>query len=244
MESGLLTADGYVGTELDLFAAARSWKAYWSREIAPFLRGRVLDVGAGLGATAEILARRPGVTHWTCLEPDRRFAAALAAKAAAGTLPAHVRACHGTLASYTGSCGDPEPYDAILYIDVLEHVREDRAELARAAAALAPGGALVVLAPAHPRLYSPFDAAIGHERRYTSASLRAVAPEGLRLVRLRYLDSVGLAASFANAALLRQTMPTARQIAVWDRLMVPLSRRVDPLIGYRAGKSVLAVWTR
>ena len=40
---------------------------------------------------------------------------------------------------------------------------------------LRSGGAIVVLAPAHPRLYSPFDAAIGHERRYTSASLRAVA---------------------------------------------------------------------
>ncbi|GJD80233.1 hypothetical protein GCM10007886_21070 [Methylobacterium gregans] len=240
MESGLLTADGYVGTELDLFAAARSWKAYWSGAIAPFLRGRVLDVGAGLGATAEVLACRPGVTHWTCLEPDRRFAAAIGAKVADGTLPAHVRACHGTLAS----CGAAEAYDAILYIDVLEHIREDREELARATAALAPGGALVVLAPAHPRLYSPFDAAIGHERRYTRASLRAVAPEGLRLVRLRYLDSVGLAASLANAALLRQAMPTSGQIAVWDRLMVPLSRRLDPLLGYRAGKSVLGVWSR
>ncbi len=240
MESGVLTADGYVGTELDLFAAARTWKAYWSSEIAAFLHGRVLDVGAGIGATAAVLARQPAVTHWTCLEPDRGFVAALGAQVADGTLPAHVSTRQGTLAA----CGDAERYDAILYIDVLEHIREDREELARAAALLAPGGIIVVLAPAHPCLYAPFDAAIGHERRYTRARLRAIGPAGLRLVRLRSLDSVGLMASLANRVLLRQTMPTPRQIAVWDRLMVPVSRRLDPLLGYRAGKSVLAIWSR
>lgn len=241
MEGSILTeSGGYVGTELDLFSAARTWKAYWSGQILPFLRGRVLDVGAGLGATAEVLARHPAVTDWTCLEPDRSFAAALGGKVADGALPAHVRVRQGTLASRGGE----ERYDAILYIDVLEHIRDDREELARAAAVLAPGGALVVLAPAHPALYSPFDAAIGHERRYTRAGVRAAGPADLRLVRLRSLDSVGLIASLANRALLRQAMPTPRQIALWDGLMVPLSRRIDPLLGYRAGKSVLAVWSR
>jgi hypothetical protein len=61
---------------------------------------------------------------------------------------------------------------------------------------------------------------------------------------MRYLDSVGLAASLANRTLLRQSIPTARQIMIWDRLMVPMSRILDPLLGYRAGKSILAVWSR
>jgi len=38
-------------------------------------------------------------------------------------------------------------------------------------------------------------------------------------------------------------MPSPRQIAVWDRLMVPLSRLANPLLGYSLGKSVLAVWS-
>jgi hypothetical protein len=39
-------------------------------------------------------------------------------------------------------------------------------------------------------------------------------------------------------------MPSAVQIAAWDRLMVPLSRRLDPLIGHSLGKTVIGIWTR
>ncbi|MEL6063912.1 MULTISPECIES: methyltransferase domain-containing protein [unclassified Methylobacterium] len=230
----------YVGTELELFAAARNWKRYWSDAIAPFVGGRVLDVGAGLGATADIFAKRTGIEAWTCLEPDGRFAAHLAARIASGGLPARTRARRGTLRDL-----DPaERFETILYIDVLEHIRDDQGELARAAGRLAPGGHLVVLSPAHPVLFSPFDGAIGHERRYTRASLRAAAPEGLRPVRLDYRDAAGFAASLGNRLLLRSAMPTPAQIAAWDRLLVPISRHLDAWLGFRAGKSVLGIWTR
>ncbi|MGU3663020.1 class I SAM-dependent methyltransferase [Methylobacterium sp. A49B] len=239
--SGVLTTPSdYVGGELELFAAARNWKRYWSDVIAPFVGGRVLDVGAGLGATAEVFSERAGIEAWTCLEPDARFAARLATRVEAGGLPARTRVLRGTIQDLTAA----DRFDTVLYIDVLEHIRDDRGELARAAARLAEGGHLVVLSPAHPFLYAPFDAAIGHERRYTRATLRAAAPEGLRRVRLDYLDAVGFGASLGNRLVLRSAMPNAAQIAAWDRLMVPLSRRLDPWLGFRAGKSVLGIWAR
>jgi hypothetical protein len=36
--------------------------------------------------------------------------------------------------------------------------------------------------------------------------------------------------------------PNLKQILTWDRLLVPLSRRVDPLLMNAAGKSILGVW--
>ena len=44
-----------------------------------------------------------------------------------------------------------------------------------------------MVSPAHAWLYSPFDAAIGHIRRYTRASLIAAAPPGVVLERSAYL---------------------------------------------------------
>ncbi len=101
-----------------------------------------------------------------------------------------------------------------------------------------------MLAPAHQWLFTPFDEAIGHYRRYTRSSLRAAAPEGLALIRLVYLDAVGMLASLGNRLLLHSASPNPRQIALWDRVMVPLSRRVNPLLLHSLGKSVVGVWRK
>jgi SAM-dependent methyltransferase len=229
----------YVGTELDLFATAERWKAYVRRQVRPFLGCQVLEVGAGHGGTTRVLCD-DGPLRWVCLEPDASLADRLMASISSGLLPDCCEARIGTLADLDES----DRFDTILYMDVLEHIADDRAEVARAADQLRQGGHLIVLAPAHQWLFTPFDEAIGHYRRYTKATLRAAAPSGLGLARLVYLDSVGMLASLGNRLLLKRSMPSPAQIAVWDRLMVPLSRVADPVLGYCLGKSVLAVWKK
>ncbi len=236
-ETRLLTCDPahYVGTELELFAQATNWKAYFSRSIARWVEGDVLEVGAGIGANTREL-HSPRVRSWVCLEPD----AALAnqARAELFSLPA----CDVLIG--TTADAQLDRYDSILYIDVLEHIEDDRGELARAAGLLRDGGHLVVLCPAHQFLYSELDRAVGHFRRYDVKSLTACAPATLELATVFYLDSVGMLASLANRALLKQGTPSLSQIKFWDRVMVPLSRVLDPCLARRLGKSVVAVWRR
>ena len=62
---------------------------------------------------------------------------------------------------------------------------------------LAPGGHLVVLVPAGPRLTSAFDRHVGHERRYTAQRLAQLVPD-LPCRLLLHLDSVGTLASGGN----------------------------------------------
>jgi 2-polyprenyl-3-methyl-5-hydroxy-6-metoxy-1,4-benzoquinol methylase len=229
----------YIGSELELFAEAVNWRAYWQQQAAPFLGRRVLEVGAGIGTVTRDLCRSP-VDYWVALEPDRVMASHLAADRQTGVLPAMCEPRHGT----TETLGPRECFDTVLYIDVLEHIEDDQTEVARVVQHLTPGGHLVVLAPAHQALYTPFDAAIGHFRRYGMARLLTVGTAGMRVCRARYLDSVGLLASLGNRLLLRSAQPNPRQIGLWDRLMVRQSRRLDPLFGYRLGKSVLVVWRK
>jgi SAM-dependent methyltransferase len=229
----------YVGTELDLFAAAECWKSYVRRRVRPYLGRQVLEVGAGTGGTTRVLCDgRP--QRWVCLEPDSSLADRLIASIHDGNLPDCCEARIGTLADLV----ECDRFDTILYMDVLEHIADDGAELARAAEQLQAGGHLVVLAPAHQWLFTPFDEAVGHFRRYSRSALQAAGPVDLALLRCEYLDSIGMLASLGNRLFLKSSMPSAAQIAVWDRLMVPLSRLVDPLIGYSLGKSVLAVWKK
>lgn len=227
----------YIGGELQLFARAGRWKQYWISQLRPFIHGAVLEVGAGIGANT-LRLRNGSEQRWVCLEPDPQLAATLREQLVGTPLEGSTEVFPGTLETLEPA----DRFDSILYIDVLEHIEDDRAELERAARHLAPGGHLIVLGPAHAWLFSPFDQAIGHFRRYTASALRELTPPGVRLVNAFYLDSVGLLASAANRLLLRQSLPSSRQIYVWDRLMVPCSRLLDPFTGYRAGKSVVAVW--
>lgn len=229
----------YVGTELDLFAHARRWKAYWARHVRPFLRGDVLEVGAGLGVNTALLLSE-AQTSWTCLEPDADLAQRLQARFAGRPPGPPLRVITGTVRDLPAEA----QFDAALYVDVLEHIADDRAEIRHADAHLRPGGHLLIVAPAHQSLFTEFDRALGHHRRYSRATLSAPVPAHFRVVRLAYLDSAGLLASLANRWLLHQAVPTLRQILTWDRILVPVSRLLDPLLGYRLGKSVLGVWEK
>ena len=238
-QDALAHSYSYVGNELELFAEAVRWKRYFRSAIADRLVGNVLEVGAGIGETARhLLDGRQ--RSWLCLEPDERLGTRLRAWAEAGDVAPLPNVQIGTTADL-----DPRSrFDTILYIDVLEHIEDDRAEMARAAELLAPRGTLIVLSPAFQQLFSDFDRSVGHFRRYTRASLAEVMPRSLRRVRLTYLDSVGFLASLSNRALLRQALPTRRQIALWDRVMIPASRVLDPLLARAFGRSVLAVYER
>jgi SAM-dependent methyltransferase len=136
---------------------------------------------------------------------------------------------------------DERLFDAILYMDVIEHIEDDSGELENAFRHLNPGGYLIVLVPAHKALYSKFDKKIGHFRRYNKDMVRAILPQKMKIQVLYYLDSLGCILSFSNKILLKQSYPTVPQIKFWDRVIVPVSRLLDRLSFHRIGKSVLLV---
>ena len=228
----------YRGQELETFALASRWKAYVAEMLRPYIRGAVLEVGAGIGETTRVLLNEK-VTSWLCLEPDAQLAARLRQSAFPATKP-QPQVVVSTLDDLNAENG----FDTILYVDVLEHIASDRSELARAACHLRTDGTLIVLAPAFNVLFSPFDRAIGHYRRYTRRSLSAVFPSDLRAQRTFYADSMGALLSLANRLLMRQQMPTKNQILLWDRHVIPISRIADRIMHRWIGRSVVAVYTR
>ena len=229
----------YEGQELDLFAEAQNWKRYFRDALAPYIRGRVAEVGAGNGSTTGVLSSVPHET-WFALEPDSALMAKLIQKQKLGSLPKTITPVTGDLSKLGGE----QLLDTILYVDVLEHIVDDVGELRNAAAMLAPGGHLIILSPAYQLLFTPFDKAIGHQRRYTLAGLKRLSPAGMSVARGFYLDSVGVLASVANLLLLRQSKPGMSQILFWDRVMVPCSKAVDLVTARTFGRSVIVVWKR
>jgi SAM-dependent methyltransferase len=234
-----MTDFSYLGTELDLFAAVHNWKFYWSSRIRPFIAGDVLEAGAGIGSNTPFLDPG-GPGRWVCLEPDSQLAAQLTLNLAGAKAPRKYETMVGTIHNIDAD----SKFNTIIYIDVLEHIENDAEELEFAASRIRPGGRIIILSPAHQWLFSPFDAAIGHFRRYNRPMLREITPPSLRLEQLIYLDSAGLVLSGANLLLLRQSMPTKEQLRVWDRWVIPVSRVLDKCLFNSIGKSIVGIWQK
>ncbi len=79
------------------------------------------------------------------------------------------------------SCPVPsgvDVYDAVLALDVIEHIDDDRDAVTKLGQIVRPGGWVIVSVPARPDLWTEFDEIQGHRRRYTPETLRLAFEEG------------------------------------------------------------------
>jgi hypothetical protein len=155
-----------------------------------------------------------------------------------GELPDNCSIQKGTIDSLSGK------FDTIIYIDVLEHIEKDKEEISKAAALLNNGGHLIVLSPAFQLLFSPFDKAIGHYRRYSKKNLHNIAPNTLSTVSCKYLDTTGFFAGLMNKIFLRQEYPSINQVIFWDKWLIPISKITDKLFFHQFGKSIIIIWQK
>jgi len=83
--------------------------------------------------------------------------------------------------------------DAVVMLDMLEHVKDDALCLAEARRVVHPGGLAVVSVPAYPFLFSAWDEYNRHFRRYTASSLKRLLLEsGWKIERLTYWNAVSV----------------------------------------------------
>lgn len=108
-------------------------------------------------------------------------------------------------------CGDAgtiplrgESFDAIMALDVLEHLYDDEQALSEFVRLLSPGGALIVFAPAFRFLWGLQDEVSHHERRYTAKEVRSkVDASGLSIERLTYVNLLLFPLIWAGRLILR-----------------------------------------
>lgn len=232
MREAQATMAPYEGTAvLETMAEAANYNAWLAGVVIAEARaaagGRVLDFGAGCGTTAGAVTAAGFAVD--CVEPD----GCLRERLRAAGLPAHA------------ALPDDRRYDFIYSLNVLEHVDEDRRQLRALRSALRPGGRLLLYVPAFMCLYSAFDRAVGHRRRYRRGDLCArLADAGFTVTSAAYADSLGFLAGLAyRVAGPRDGSLDRRGLTLYDRAVFPLSRRLDRVTGRLVGKNLLVTAT-
>jgi SAM-dependent methyltransferase len=198
---------------------ARSYNNWLFDRIRPFLGARVVDVGAGVG-TFTALAAEAGADV-TAVEPVPTFAAILRERFEAND---RVAVVEGTIDAVGRST-----FESIICLNVLEHVEDDVTTLRQFIELLVPDGRLLLLVPAHPRLYGGYDRAAGHVRRYSKQFLgRRLEQAGFAIDTLRHVNPVGALGWLLRVRLRSNEDWPSGSFAAFDRA-VPLLRPLDAL---------------
>ena len=200
--------------EFSALAEAKNYRKALFCEFGPFLKGEVVEVGAGIGQMTEHLVGLPEVTRTVAVEPDPDFCAKHRAQ-----FPTH-EILEGTAASLAPGTA----CDAVLSINVLEHIGEDEAELKRYATLLhSRSGVLCLFVPARPEIYAPIDKDFGHFRRYTRRELEAkLRQAGFSIISLHYFNCVGYLAWWLNFCVLKKRSFEWQKVRFYDRVIFPV----------------------
>jgi SAM-dependent methyltransferase len=197
---------------------------------------RLVELGCGTGNVLQALGRF-GEAIGIEYDPElRAIGVAAGLDIRAGVLPDDIPLADGTA-------------DAVLLLDVIEHLDDDRAALRTAWRLLRPGGVLVLTVPAYAWMWSGHDVALGHRRRYTARRVRRLLDDdGFRVAHAGYFNTV-LFPAIAGVRLAKRLAGGGghdlhRPAAPMNRLLtglLALERHVVLRPGLPFGTSVLAV---
>ena len=223
----------YPGKELESMSFAVNYHKWIINELKPFFGNTVVEVGAGRGDLSALLLQT-GLNKLFVFEPSSNLFPVLKTKVEGWS---RIKAIN----EFFNPDLVPNTIDSILYINVLEHIEDDRAELLNAYRALPVGGFLLLFVPALPQLYSEFDRSVGHFRRYYKKELiQRVEEAGFEVEKARYFDLAGIIPWYVNFVLLKNSF-SAGSVTAYDKLVVPPMRVFEKWLAPFIGKNVLLV---
>lgn len=221
--------------DLLLLSEAVRYQHWVLSSFGPPLGGRVLEVGAGVGNFTRWLAHT--ADHVVVAEPDPAMAEALSSVA-----PANVEVRAVPIEDLRGS---EEQFDAVVAINVLEHIEDDGGAVRIAHGLLRPGGRLCLFVPAHRALFGSLDRRYGHLRRYTERGTRALLEAGgFHVAACRYFNPVGAVGWWLVGRLARTDRLSRSSVWLSERVAVPIGRALDRVGNLPFGQSVAAVGVR
>lgn len=184
--------------------------------------GTILEFGAGKG---EFIDRFKKFTNLTthAVEIDREYMQTLSRN--------HI--VHASLEELHAGM------DFIFTIDVLEHIQDDERILSSMFMKLNRGGKLLIYVPARPELYSRFDAAIGHVRRYRLEELKQkVLKAGFEIFFAKYHDFLGYFAALINKLTTDGTLKQ-KPVKIYDTILVPITTAIESILSPPIGKDIM-----
>tara|TARA_B110000014_G_scaffold257829_1_gene242993 strand:+ start:236 stop:940 length:705 start_codon:yes stop_codon:yes gene_type:complete len=221
----------YPGKELELFDKANFFRFYIYLLIKKYIGKKVIEVGAGIGSFTKVYLKKN--INIIVSETDKYNLNTLKRKFKGYK---NIKVQNKLIKQFNGS------FDTILYLNVLEHIKEDKKEISDAIKQLKYLGHLVICVPAHDYMYSKFDKEIGHYRRYNINFFDNLKLKNAIVKKKYFIDSSGHLLYYLNKIFFsKETYPSKFKIMIWDKIFMPITYILDFLSFYTRGKNIICV---
>jgi glycosyltransferase involved in cell wall biosynthesis len=229
--------DEYGSQILASLEKARRFNLWMGRTLAPYVGGRVLEIGAGIGTlTSQFIPRE----LYLASDINPSYLSYLRSYSVGKP---YLRVRHIDAGVPSDFAGLEEKFDTVLMINVLEHVPHEQETLENIRSSLMPGGRAVILVPQHPALYGTLDRALDHRERYTRESLRqGLERAGFRVEQIFDFNRFSVPGWWLNGKVMQRKTFSRVQLKVLQMLM-PVLRRLDGILPW-GGLSLIAVATK
>ena len=161
----------------------------------------VLVAGCGSGEFCAFLALRGAAVDAFDIEQENLDLAQETAKRLKTTFHTFVGTIEDTKTD--------KQYDFVAATDVIEHIEDDRAAMSKLKSFVKPGGHLVITVPAREDLMGYHDEILGHYRRYSSKTIKALVEPDFKLIHIRYFGFFLIPVTYVLSCLLRRPYPVA-----------------------------------
>ena len=224
----------YPEIALERFDNANFWILYFVFKIRKFLKDDILEVGAGCGSFTRGYMKN--FKSITLTDTDDNSFNLLKKNF---TNEKRINVIKSNIEDID------KKFNTLLYFNVLEHVKEDKLEIKNALKKLNYGGHLIILVPAHQKIYSKLDKVVGHYRRYNINFFKENKFENSKVIKLHFLDFFGYLLYHLNKIFFKEeTYPSNLKIFIWDKIFTPFTVVVDYLTGYKFGKNILCIYQK
>ena len=230
----------YIGKDLEAMSFAVNYHRWILDEFRSHLGQRLVEVGAGTGSFTELLLEQKPQTL-SAVEPSAMYDI-LVENVARMQTKSSVKTYQAVFTQVAAQIKKTHNPDSIIYVNVLEHVENDTAELAAVHDALSTDGRIFVFVPALPALYGNFDKEVGHFRRYRKAELETKCRQaGFRILKSSYFDLAGIVPWWIKYQLFKASTLDHTTIELYDRFAVPVTRAIESVITPPVGKNLLLI---
>jgi 2-polyprenyl-3-methyl-5-hydroxy-6-metoxy-1,4-benzoquinol methylase len=220
---------------LNVIEKANKFNKWMYETIKPYSKGRILEIGCGIGNISEFFIR----DNFNIVLSDLRDNYIEIVK---NKFSNEVFKIDLVDVDFDTKHKDLiGTFDTVFALNVVEHIKDDHKAIENCKKLLKNQGHLIILVPAYQALFNNFDVELEHYRRYTQKSLKQlIKANQLNIIKTFSFNVIGILGWFVSGSILKKKTIPEGQMGLFNTL-VPVFKLADLLTLKKIGLSVICI---